>query len=433
MNYDTEYEVRYLKNGLRIIFFPNKKIEHIYLRYNICGGFAYEDYDKELHLSHFFEHIMGDFVSNKYKTGHKILDKLGCSYNAFTSLKFIEFHIKTLEVNFDKVLDIMVESYRDPIINDTMIKRESRAMIEESNATINDTDYEFIYEGTKLMYGDKTYLSMNEYDVINSIKSTTKLMLKNFRKKFFSSDNTTFIFAGNVDIEKIMSYLETKLGKLRPRNEKIIPYIVRYKLRKNTCFFKRNDSYNNNGLMIIFRTDNYKYTDKIESVNILGKILNMVFFNLLREKLKLIYSINCYYSHSTNEINEFIISTETSYVDKVVFNIMKELKRLIKIGINKKIFYGALNNVKMHISEFYTENKRMTNYIEKYSEQIIDGRKVRGFNDSICEIKNLNVKKVNDVMKEIFNFNKVFIGYTGNKKEPKLRSVLKDFRFIEIE
>ena len=127
-----KYKKTTLPNGLRIITVPLKSTEAVTVMVLVSAGSDYET--KEINgLSHFLEHMCFQGTVNRPNTGDisRELDSLGAQSNAFTGKEYTGYWAKAHKKHLDKIIDIVSDTYLNPIFKEEAMEREKGVVIEE--------------------------------------------------------------------------------------------------------------------------------------------------------------------------------------------------------------------------------------------------------------------------------------------------------------
>ena len=157
----------------------------------------------------------------------------------------------------------------------------------------------------------------------------------------------------------------------------------------------------------------------------LGTEITSFLFNELREKLKLIYSINFdFYIQFFGSFITIQISTQNKHIQKVIFNAIKIFKKLLNGDFTEKY----LQYVKeICLVSYYGRCKNTINYSEHYGEQYINqiynlnDIKIYSHTEIINIIKMIDKKKFIEFVKRVFNFDNLKIVYEGKREIKNLQ------------
>jgi len=199
----------------KIITLPNGlKYLHVNSNSNLVSvGFivnvgARDENENEYGISHFLEHML--FKGTKSRKNKKLLvelDSLGLSYNAMTTHEYTFFELHGNKNDTIKILNLLVDMFLNSELSNKNINSESGVIMEEYNMGKNDLRDIMFNELLYLIFGDSD-LSIPIIGTVENIKKFKKSDLSKFKNKYYTLENTTFIFFGNFNKKIIKNYLE---------------------------------------------------------------------------------------------------------------------------------------------------------------------------------------------------------------------------------
>lgn len=129
-----QYQKTTLKNGLRIITVPDKNAQAVTVLVVVGAGSKYETKANN-GISHFLEHMFFKGTKKRPNTLaiSESLDKVGGSYNAFTSKEFTGYYAKVAKEHSQLALDWVSDIFLNSKIESKEINREKGVIIEEVN------------------------------------------------------------------------------------------------------------------------------------------------------------------------------------------------------------------------------------------------------------------------------------------------------------
>src|SRR4030042_4267175 len=145
-----------LDNGLRIIVAPQKDNPAVTVAVLVEVGSKYES--KNINgISHFLEHMCFKGTKSRPKAIQisTELDRLGASYNAFTSNEYTGYYAKVDKAHFIKALDVVSDIYLNQIFAAEEIEKEKGVIIEELNMYEDMPQRKVVDKFTGLLYGDQ--------------------------------------------------------------------------------------------------------------------------------------------------------------------------------------------------------------------------------------------------------------------------------------
>jgi len=286
------YEKRILANGLRVIVAPMENIEATTLLVLVGVGSRYET--KKINgVSHFLEHLFFGGTKSRPKSGqvHKELNKIGATYNAFTTKEETGFWVKSSAKDFDIGLDIVSGILLEPLFNEKEIEKERNVIIQEINMIEDDPPRRIASVLENVVYGDQPvgWDAIGTKKTINDIQRTDIIR---YEAENYLSKNMVVIAAGNIDKKEAFKKIEKFFGRIRkginksPKKTKISQKTPQIKIIK-----KDSDQTH---FTLAFRGYDM-FDEKRYSLNLLSTILggnsSSRLFSEIREKLGLAYYV----------------------------------------------------------------------------------------------------------------------------------------------
>jgi predicted Zn-dependent peptidase len=168
-----------LKNDINVLIIPLKtQLTHISM--NILLGKRHETL-KDIEITHFMEHLMGFFTSEKYKDYHMIdyeLNRRGAVTNAYVSNYTTEFLIQGFYSDIEFFIDLLSNTLKQFYVVKSIIKQEKQAVIQELKNYMLDHEYNFRYKIMKYMF--KKYEYQNNH--LKQIKNIEKYNIDNLKQ-----------------------------------------------------------------------------------------------------------------------------------------------------------------------------------------------------------------------------------------------------------
>ena len=423
-------EMKLYKNdsGTRLLVMPNRTetaTASIYFFFKVGSK---NETEKINGISHFIEHLIfkGSPKYPNYLDISKTFDANGISFNAYTSKDTTAYHYKFLSTkeNLDIICKITSDMIMNPFMREKDIKTERNVIIQEYNDDIDDID-EYIAEKIESCLLDGHPLGRSIIGTLKTINSINRQEIVDYHKKYYRKDNLVIGFSGRMHhdylplIEKYFggkkSYIPISINE--QGITQIIPFVDKHPYFAIDCFAK---DLKQDYIHIIFKTKGYS-DPMLNSYklleNILGGNMSSRLFVEIREKLGLVYSIKC---DTTNyeEIGYFDIYTQNEHKDtiKCIDAIFKELVKLKEHLISD----SELKINKTNYCDIYKTNFDDIEYeLEHYSRFILTSRPVETLEMRINSIQNITALDIQNLSRELFDFNKVHIITFGktNKKQ----------------
>ncbi|MAG44377.1 hypothetical protein CL633_00630 [bacterium] len=197
------------KNGLRVILVPMQGTKTASVHIMVGAGSKYET-KKNNGISHFLEHMFFKGTKKRPNTLAiaETLDRVGGSYNAFTSEEHTGYYAKVNSKNLDLALDWVWDIFLNSTLPEIEIEREKGVITEEINM-YQDTPMSYIrFLFSKLLYKDQPAGWMISGSKEN-IASFKKKDFIDYMDKHYKAENTVVCIAGNID-KNLKSKLENQ-------------------------------------------------------------------------------------------------------------------------------------------------------------------------------------------------------------------------------
>lgn len=422
-----------LHNNMKLLLIPIEHTDTISIGMFIKVGSRYETtYNNG--ISHFLEHMMFKGTTNfPGKTILENLDNVGAIYNATTSYESTNYYIYGNKNDINLFINIMCEIYMNPLFDENDIMTEKKVVIEELNM-YKDDSYDVTINLLQKNVFSNSSLKMPILGTKKNIMSFTRDDLIKFRRKYYTGDRTIMVICGNFNnntrkkifneiSKRIQSIKSNKIIKLtKPINYKQIKPLLKVKDHKNIGQTNIIISFRSNGMY----SENSKVYDIIS--NILSSGLSSILFDLLRNKLGIVYNISTYnISYSYEGVFVIYMGVDNKRVNEAIQNVLSIIKS-IRTNSHKNVNMNNINNiddVKKYIDKNDVERaKRMIttgyslslqtsiDYMLYYGGQELfyDGKNIKS---NLDEYKSINIDKINEVMIELFrpeNLNIIIYG-----------------------
>ncbi len=197
-----------LKNGLRVITVPLRDATSVTVLALFATGSKYETKDIN-GLSHFLEHMM--FKGTKKRPTalavSEELDRVGGSYNAFTSHEETGYWVKVDYTHIDLALDVVSDMLLNSKFEKKEIEKEKVVIIEEMNM-IKDNPRRHVADLLyRLMYGDQPA----GWDIVGTkeiISKVSREEIVKYYKSQYGAENMVLIVAGKFEQKTISNKIE---------------------------------------------------------------------------------------------------------------------------------------------------------------------------------------------------------------------------------
>lgn len=412
-------EIKKYKNGLTLAVTTMEGYESVAFNIFVNTGSVNET-DGYYGISHLIEHML--FKGTKKRNAYQIakeLDRLGANVNAFTDCEETTYFTKSTNENLEECVEILADMFFNATFDQKEMAREKKVVCEEI-AMYNDD----AYSKSELLVNSLAYNGTGyARDVAGSkqsVKATTQAKIHSYMQKHYTPQNTIVSFCGNIKLkqaEKLMEKYflanynltlkdEVEIKPIKqPKQE--TPKIINQTIKK----FKDNEQAN---ICITYpaisQYDGDKYALNVLN-SALGRGMSSKLFQLIREKLGLVYTIVSQASFTATCGDVTIhFATSTKNAPLALCAIRQEMANLVKNGLSENEFNDAKSNLLSSIKLSYENtsgvNVSVCKNIRSYGRAISK-------EEIIASYEKVTLEDVNRVAKRIFDTENYCISYVG--------------------
>ncbi len=419
------YQKTKLKNGLRVLTVPVKNTKTVTTLLLVGAGSKYEARENN-GVSHFLEHMFFKGTKKRPDTLKLIepLDKVGGSYNAFTSQEFTGYWAKLASRHLDIAMDWISDIYLNSKFEQAEINRERGTILQELNMYL-DTPMRYVSDlWTSLLYGDQPagWRIIGQEKVIKKIKRQDFI---SYLKSHYSSQNTIIVVAGAVEhqeiVKKVNSYFKEMntlpvKDKLAVQEKQTRPQVlVHYKKTDQTHLHLGWRGYH------LFHPD--KYALGLLAI-ILGGNMSSRMFISVRERQGLAYYIGTSADLDTDTGSLFTkAGVDNLKAEKAIATILKEYTKIKKSKVSPAELKKAKEYVKGTALISMESSDEQASY---YGFQELLTDRILTLEEKFAKIDAVSVDDIQRVAQDLFqpkNLNLALIGpFKDKKKFEKLLS-----------
>jgi zinc protease len=209
-----KYEMKDLKNGLRVIVVPTDYPNIVSLQIPVQTGSRNEVEPGKSGFAHFFEHMMfrgtEKFPNEKYT---EILKNAGADQNAFTSDDLTDYHITFSKEDLETVLMLEADRFQNLKYSVEDFKTESKAVLGEYNKNSANPVRKIIEVQRNAAFKKHTYkhTTMGFLKDIEDMPNQYDYSLT-FFDRYYRPENTIIIVAGDVKPDEVFNLVEKYWG-----------------------------------------------------------------------------------------------------------------------------------------------------------------------------------------------------------------------------
>ncbi len=374
-------------------------------------------------ISHFLEHML--FKGTKKRPSPLLvaeeLDKVGGSFNAFTSEDFTGYYAKVNGKKIDTALDWVSDIYQNPLIPQEEVQKEKGVIKEEINMRFDDPMSHCDTLFQKLLYGDQPA----GWDISGSKESVDGIQredLFSYMESQYTSQNTVVVVAGNIENnieEKVRSYF----SGLREGVARECPPVKEEQGSPAVSFFEKSTDQTH--LCLGVRAHNLlsekRHAQKVIAT-ILGGMMSSRLFTRVREEMGAAYYVQTSLDETPH--TGYMVTragVDNKRIEDVVSVISKEYARMK----NELVGEDELRKAKEYIkgkSSLRLESSDALAYF--YGLQELLQRKTHSPEEIFSFIDSVKTEDVRSIAEEIFVSHGMNLALVGPRKPENLESLM---------
>lgn len=329
-------------------------------------------------IAHFLEHKM---FEDKDINIFDSFSKLGLSANAYTNFDTTAYYFSGCD-NIDKGFDLLMKMVSGLYLTEENIKKEKGIITQEINMYKDDPYWQIYFNVLKAMYSKNPIRESIAGDV-SDINTITKEMLEKSYNTFYTYENCVIIGCGDFDSKSFFEQAENlKLGNTKAIKNKYEDTIYNKEYTVNMSISKP-----------IYHIG---FRDKLQN-NILNRLcISNIIMNLLFSGSSKLYDslysnrlIDNSFSFEVLQGTDYgasIIKGEGNNYNKIIYDIMSEIKNYINYGIAKDTIERIVNKLKTQMlfnsenisslvsftADCYSKNIEILDIYNNYDKIVVD-------------------------------------------------------------
>lgn len=424
------YEKQVLPNGLRVLYIQLPHLHSVVTAVYIGVGSRYEAEEK-LGLSHFLEHML--FRGSKgFQSSFELLqavDDIGGEIDAYTSPEhsavLLQVHSKYYQKGLRLLGAVVLGGYFRPedLETERRIIQEEIGQFMDSKGDyicIDDLSYNLMWRTASLdaaSFGDK-----------KTVEKISKEDLESHYCRFFVPDNMVLCISGNFDRREAEKCIADIFGRFHGKLEVEKPlFAVEQKAPRSV--FKHTSS-----RTVYFKFCHKAYPYKHPKVlityliaDVLGGGISSRLLSNIRERLGLVYEINCYPTlfSDVGSVDIYTYTKRTNF-EKTVKAIMEEIYKLVEYGITQEELERTEKRVFSQMQLTMDSPMAMAGWFG-IEELLVSPDKPERPEVQAEKVHNIKLEEVAEVTREIFvpeRRNLVAVGSTSWWERKKIRKLL---------
>lgn len=410
------YQVHTYPSGLRLVTVPMPSAKTASVFVQVSAGSTYET-KRTSGVAHFLEHMM--FKGTKRRPGYldisRELDRLGASYNAYTTKEWTGYYAKVAKEKLDIAMDVVTDIFLNSTLEQGAMDIERGPIIEELRMREDDPRQHLAYLSENLLWGDQP-----QGWEIGGTPETIKHMKREDLTAYFNSHyiaaNTVVGIAGDIDPE----YVKEKIGehvanirqgerahKLETVEEQTEPALLVYPKEVEQAYVQLS-------ARAFGRHDERRYPLALMA-SILGGGMSSRLFDEIREKRGL-----AYYTYASNTLYsdagyfEVGVGANRDKADDAVKVVLEELAKVRDNGVTEDELARVKDRAEGGMALALENSEGVA---ETYSESLLFYGKVLTPEEELKKIKEVTVDEIKQVAVDLFKPERLNLAVVGPYKD----------------
>ncbi len=286
-------ELTRLKNGIRVVTERMESVRSVAIGVWVNAGSVFES-DENAGVSHFIEHTL--FKGTERRSASDIaaeMDAIGANLNAFTAKECTCFHVKALDEDLEKAVDMLSDIVLFSKLDPEQLEREKGVVVEEIAMT-EDSPEDIAFDRASEQLFLHTPLESEILGTEKTVRALSREDLIRYMQRHYTAENIVISVAGSFERDVLLALLERKFSNARQGERhtapaaSILPGFRSSLVKKdveqiNLCLALPGEA---------LGTDAY-YAQAVLS-NALGGSMSSRMFQRIREERGLVYSVYSY-------------------------------------------------------------------------------------------------------------------------------------------
>ena len=328
-----------LKNGIRVMTEHMTSVRSVAIGVWVNAGSVFET-DAEAGISHFIEHML--FKGTETRSAADIaaeMDAIGANLNAFTAKECTCFHVKALDEDLEKAIDMLSDLVLESTFDPEQMAREKGVVLEEIAMT-EDSPEDIVFDRASEQLFRGTPIESEILGTEQTVKNLSRDDLIRYMQKHYTAENIVIAVAGSFDRDALIALLERSFGGVLHSERHNTPSVT-LQPGFRTAMVKKDVEQINLCLALpgaALGTDAY-FAQAVLS-NAIGGSMSSRLFQKIREERGLAYSVYsypmayrgagsiCFYAGCTEGQAEEVLSLMLREIDDVKANGISETEFL---------------------------------------------------------------------------------------------------------
>ena len=407
----TEYD---LKNGLHVVLHQDKTAPVVAVSVMYHVGSKNETPDRT-GFAHFFEHLLFE-GSDNIKRGEfmKIVSSNGGQNNANTTQDRTFYYEVFPSNQLETGLWLESERMMHPVINEIGVKTQNEVVKEEKRMRVDNQPYgNFLNEVMKRLFTKHPY----NWVPIGSMAHLDAATLQEFiafNKKYYTPGNAALVIAGDIDIDKTKSLVESYFGAVAAGASVEKVNIQEDPITKETVDTAYDSNIQIPAVMTAYRTPGMtsKESTALEMASgVLSTGASSRMYKKMVDDKKNALQVGCF-NYALEDYGAYItyaLPNNNASLDTLLKDMDDEIVKLQNTLISETEFTKIRNQFE---NEYIGANAKMLGVAENLADgYIFHNKNTNYINEKLDEVRKVTREDIQNVAKKYLNRNQRVVVY----------------------
>ncbi len=421
----NDFKKSILRNGVRIVTENISHLKSVSIGVWVLTGTRDED-NSSVGISHFVEHLVfkGTKTRNAFQIA-KSLEFLGGELNAYTTREYTCYHCTVLHEDWKIGLEILADLVCNMKISKKDFDLEKKVILQEI-AMSDDTPEEIVYDYLFESVYKNNPLSRQILGQSETIQKMTLKKVSEFYQKYYQGQNLIVSASGPIDHDSFVIECEKIFKNKKKYNTKLSKRKVPKWIAARAVYEKDMEQAH---LLVALPASSFHDQYRFEAFivnSLLGGGMTSRLYQAIREKQGLAYTVFSSLNTQTDSGSISIYAgTDVTQVKKVIQIISDELLKLKRNGLKQ----SDLNTFKTQVrGQLLMSSDDVESRMSSLGVNEMIFNDYRSVDNVIHEINKINLKSVNDYIKNHFSLDKVAVILLGSNMS-EFEKWIQDFDF----
>ena len=201
-----------LDNGITVLVYENPVVESVVIYGSLLTGSVFEPLNRSGIASMTANALLRGTTSRDFESLHSELEDIGAELDTSTSKYRTTFSGRALAEDFSTLLDVFVDSIRNPLFDADEIAEERSKRITELNFAHQDTRYMAARTFRRTLYPDTHPFHYSTYGSLETLPNIHADDLRAFHQAQYGPQGMIIVVVGAVSADNATTIIEDKLG-----------------------------------------------------------------------------------------------------------------------------------------------------------------------------------------------------------------------------